>query len=163
LFHKLITCWVLAATALVGTPLLSSAAQAPPNEKGMAPLQYLVGNWSCDWKSQNNSGHEEQAFQPALDGAWLEEKELVAVNGRQTVSSIHYTGYDPRIKAYVHMGPDANGSYEVANSPDAVVWHSAEGGFIHHKVSDTRREMTETDRIGNKTVQLSMICVKAKP
>lgn len=126
----------------------------------MASLGYLVGSWHCDWKSQNDSGREEQVFQPALDGAWLEEKELVTVNGRQTVASIHYTGYDPKSKSYMHMGPDANGSYEVAHSPDAVFWRAADGTFIHHKVSDTQREMTETDRIGNKTVKLSMTCIK---
>lgn len=129
----------------------------------MASLQYLLGDWHCDWKSQNNSGSEEQVFQPALDGAWLEEKELVVTNGRQTVTSVHYTGYDPQIKSFVHMGPDANGSYEIAKSPDAEVWHSEEGMFVHRKISDTRREMSETDRIGNKTVQLSMICLKTKP
>lgn len=159
MFSKRIIGSLLAA-ALSGAPLLSAAAQAPPNEKQMVPLQYLVGTWHCDWKSQNGSGHEDQVFQPALDGAWLEEKELIDVNGRQTVASIHYTGYDPKSKSYVHMGPDANGSYEVAHSPDAVSWSAADGSFIHHKVSDTRREMTETDQVGTKTSRISMICVR---
>lgn len=161
MFRKLMT-GSLCAAVLFGAPLLSSAAQPPPNEKQMIPLQYLVGTWQCDWKSGDSSGREEQVFQPALDGAWLEEKELVVVNGRQDVVSIHYTGYDPRTKAYVHVGPDANGSYELAQSPDAEVWRSADGTFSHHKVSETQREMSEIDRIGKKTVTISMTCMKAK-
>lgn len=159
MFRKLIA-GSLCAAALSAAPLLSSAGQAAPNEKAMASLQYLVGTWHCDWQSGNNSGSEDQVFQPALGGAWLEEKELVGVNGRQTVASIHYTGYDPRIKAYVHMGPDANGSYEIAQSPDGDVWHGADGSFLHHKISDTQRRMSETDRVGNTTVHLSMSCQK---
>lgn len=170
-FHVVTTSWEvvlvrklvigsLLASALAAAPLLSSAEQTPPNETQMAPLRYLIGTWHCDWQSANKTGSEDQAFQPALGGAWLEEKELVNVNGSQTVASIHYTGYDPRSKAYMHIGPDANGSYEVAHSPDAETWQSGEGSFIHHKVSDTRRNMTETYRSGNKTVQLSMTCVK---
>lgn len=153
----------LFASALFAAPLLSSARQAPPNEKEMAPLQYLVGTWHCNWQSASNAGTEDQVFQPALDGAWLEEKELVVRNGRQTVASIHYTGYDPRSKAYMHIGPDANGSYEVAHSADSEVWHSGDGSFVHHKVSDSQRQMTETYHTGNATVRLSMTCVRANP
>lgn len=152
----------LFASALFVAPLLSSAAQAPPNEKEMAPLQYLVGTWHCDWQSGSKAGREDQVFQPALDGAWLEEKELVNVNGQQTVASIHYTGYDPRSKAYMHIGPDANGSYEVAHSPDSELWRSGDGSFVHHKISDNERKMMETYRSGNTTVRLSMMCMKAK-
>lgn len=157
--YKLVITSLL-TSALFAAPLVSSAAQSAPNAKQMAPLQYLVGTWHCDWKSQNRAGSEDQVFQPALDGAWLEEKELVNVNGLQTVASIHYTGYDPRSKSYMHMGPDANGSYEVAHSPDAEVWQSADGSFVHHKVSDTQRTMTETYQSGNGTTSLSMTCVK---
>lgn len=152
----------LFASALFAVPLLSFAGQAPRNEKQMAHLQYLVGTWHCDWQSGNNHGSEDQIFQPALDGAWLEEKEVVNMNGRQTVASIHYTGYDPRSKAYIHLGPDANGSYEVAHSPDSEVWDSVGGSFVHHKISDTKRKMTETYRSGNTRVRLSMVCTKTQ-
>jgi hypothetical protein len=152
----------LFACGLFAAPLFSSASQSAPNAKQMAALQYLIGTWHCDWKSQNRTGSEEQVFRPALDGAWLEEKEIVQVNGEQTLASIHYTGYDPRSNFYVHIGPDANGSYEVAHSPDAEIWHSADGSFVHHKVSDTQRNMTESYRSGNTTVQLSMSCMKTR-
>lgn len=159
--RKLVT-GCLFASAVFAAPLVSFAGQAAPNEKQMAPLQYLVGTWHCDWQSGSKSGSEDQVFQPALGGAWLEEKELVSVNGRQTVASIHYTGYDPRTRVFMHMGPDANGSYEVAHSPDSEIWNGADGSFVHHKISDSERKMNETYRSGNATVRLSMTCVKAK-
>ncbi|HET7815105.1 MAG TPA: DUF1579 family protein [Candidatus Baltobacteraceae bacterium] len=127
----------------------------------MATLQYLVGTWHCDWQSGSKSGSEDQVFKPALGGAWLEEEEVINSNGRQSVASIHYTGYDPHSKAFIHMGPDANGSYEVAHSPDSVTWLSVGGSFVHHKVSDTERKMTETYGSGAAAVQLSMTCLKA--
>jgi len=161
LIRKLVTGSLL-ASALIAAPALSYAAQSAPNEKQMASLQYLVGTWHCDWKSEKKTGSEDQVFEPALNGAWLEEKELVTVNGTQTVASIHYTGYDPRTNVYMHMGPDANGSYEVAHSQDAQLWQSADGSFVHHKVSNTQRTMTETYKSGNKTVQLSMTCSKTQ-
>lgn len=150
----------LFASALFAAPLLSSAGQLRANEKEMAPLQYLVGTWHCDWQSGSKSGSEDQIFQTALDGAWLEEQEVVSVNGRQTVKSIHYTGYDPRDKAYIHIGPDANGSYEIAHSRDSEVWQSTDGSFVHQKISDSQRKMTETYGSGNAIVQLSMTCAK---
>lgn len=153
----------LFAAVLSAAPLLSSADQAPANQKQMASLQYLLGTWHCDWQSGNTSGSEDQVFQTALDGAWLEEKELVDVNGRQTVASIHYTGYDPRTKFYIHMGPDANGSYEVAQSVDSDIWHGADGSFVHTKISDTERKMSETVRNGKRTEQLTMSCAKTTP
>lgn len=159
LVRKLVVSALL-ASALFAAPLLAAAGQLPANEKEMAPLQYLVGTWHCDWQSGDKSGSEEQIFQTALDGAWLEEQEVVNVNGGQTVVSIHYTGYDPRAKTYIHMGPDANGSYEIAHSPDSEVWQSTDGSFVHRKVSDSQRKMTETYGSGKATVQLSMTCTK---
>lgn len=159
LIRKLIASSVF-VTALSAAPLLASAGQPAANEKQMASLQYLIGSWHCDWQSGEKSGSEDQVFQPALDGAWLEEKELITVNGRRTVASIHYTGFDPRTNVYMHMGPDANGSYEAAQSPDSENWKSSDGSFVHHKVSGTQRTMTETYRSGNTTVVLSMRCAK---
>jgi hypothetical protein len=122
----------------------------------MAPLQYLIGTWNCDWQSGGKSGSEQQVFEPAFDGTWLEEKEVVSVEGRAFVRSIHYTGYDPATKTFVHVGPDADGTFELAQSPDTVNWHSGDGSFVHRKVSDTQRTMSETD--SGQTV--SMSCTK---
>lgn len=147
-------------TLLVGV-LFAATIAAAPNDLKMAPLQYLVGTWHCTWQSGSSSGNLDQVFTPVLGGAWLEEKELATIRGRQTVTSIHYTGFDPHAKEYVHVGPDADGSYEIAHSVDAEVWTNADGTFVHHRVSDDERTMSETARVAGKTVQNTMRCTKA--
>lgn len=143
----------------------ATAAATPPNAAQMAPLQYLIGTWHCTWTSGTQSGSEDQIFETALDGAWLQEKEVVAGrNGRPTVLSIHYTGYDPATKSYMHVGPDADGTYEIAQSPDASLWRNpgTANVFTHTKISDTQRTMAETDRSNGKTVNITMTCNKAQ-
>ena len=151
----------LLSGAISFSPLASLANEAPPNHDQMVTLQYLVGTWHCTWQSGGKSGSLDQVFAPALDGAWLEEKEIVNVGGRATVTSVHYTGYDPRLKKYVHVGPDADGSYEVAQSPDGDEWSNADGTFVHHKISNDRRTMTDNARVNGKLVQSSMTCTRA--
>ena len=148
-------------TLLFGVLLAATTAGAP-NDSKMAPLQYVVGTWHCTWQAGGSSGSLDQVFAPALGGAWLEEKELVNAGGGQTLTSLHYTGYDPRAKEYVHVGPDADGSYEIAHSADAEVWTNADGRFIHHRVSADERTMSETASVGGKMVQSSMRCTRAK-
>ena len=121
----------------------SLIAASPPNAKQMAQLNYLVGTWHCQWSDGKNSGKEDQVFSLALDGAWLEEKEIVTVNGQPKVTTDHFTGYDPQKHKYMHLGPDATGSYEIAESLDTNVWTSTDGKFLHTKVSDTERTMSE--------------------
>jgi hypothetical protein len=140
---------------------LAATMAAAPNDAQMAPLQYLVGTWNCTWHSGGHSGTLDQIFSPALGGAWLEEKEVVTAGGRQTVTSLHYTGYDPQTKEYVHVGPDADGSYEIAHSPDAQVWNNADGTFVHRRVTGDERTMSETARLGRKTVHSVMTCKRA--
>ena len=152
---------ILFAAAVSAAPGVSLAAQPPANAQQMAPLQYLIGTWHCTWKSGSRSGNEDQVFTPALDGAWLEEKEIVSKGGELFVISDHYTGYDPRMKKYVHVGPDADGSYELAQSPDGDVWSSTDGNFIHKKISDVERTMTETAGTGDNAPRVSMTCSKA--
>lgn len=158
--HKLLFA-VLFSGAISLSPLPSLAGPAAPNNVHMAPLQYLIGTWNCTWQSGGKSGTLDQVFTPALDGAWLEEKEIVTIGGRQTVTSLHYTGYDPRLKKYVHVGPDADGSYEIAESADGNEWSNADGTFVHHKVSNDRRTMTDNARIGGTITQSSMTCARA--
>lgn len=143
--------------AVLTAPFPALAAQPPVNAGQMAPLQYLVGTWHCTWQSGSQSGSEDQIFTPALDGAWLEEREVVSSGGVPVVATIHYTGYDPHLKEYVHVGPDADGSYELAHSPDGDAWISTDGNFVHKKVSDVERTMTET----SGTARVTMTCAKA--
>jgi hypothetical protein len=59
--------------------------------------------------------------------------------GEPMIRSIHYTGFDPKKKAYVHLGPNANGSYEIAQSADTEVWHAVPegpGALTHPKLRD---------------------------
>ena len=153
---KLIPASVIAG-ALVLAPLNSHAAGASDNQTKMAPLHYLLGTWHCHWQSGTQSEDEDQVFESTFGGAWLAEKEIVDVDGQSFVRSLHYTGYDPQLNVYVHVGPDANGNYELAKSPDLVTWTSTDGDFIHHKVSDTERRMNENDG-GN---HVSMKCLKS--
>jgi opacity protein-like surface antigen len=154
----------VAAAIFASLPLISQAATQPPNAQQMAPLQYLVGTWHCTWTAGKDTGAEDQVFESALYGAWLQEKEVVVnASGQSVVQSIHYTGYDPENASYMHVGPDASGAYEIARSPDGNVWHDANGGgaFVHTKVSDTQRTMSEEYQSGGKSVKLVMTCTKA--
>jgi hypothetical protein len=151
-----------AAAAMVAAPLAAQAA-TPPNAAQMAPLQYPLGTWHCTWTDGTNTGAEDQVFEAALDGAWLQEKEVVTgAGGQPLVQSVHYTGYDPKLKSFVHVGPDADGTYEIALSPDGNLWHdgSSSGSFVHEKLSDTLRSMTDSFRSGGRTVSLKMSCRK---
>ena len=83
-------------------------------------------------------------------------------SGEPIVQSIHYTGYDPQHKRYMHVGPDADGTYEIAESPDTNTWSNpgTNNVFIHTKISDTERTLSETDHVNGKTVTLTMTCNK---
>jgi hypothetical protein len=163
---RTLTAFSAAAAIFLATPLLSSAATVPPNAQQMAPLQYLLGTWHCTWTAGEKTGAEDQIFESALYGAWLQEKEVVVdAAGQPVVQSIHYTGYDPQNRSYMHVGPDASGAYEVARSADMNVWHEADGSgaFVHTKISDTERKMTESYQAGGKSVAIVMSCKKAQP
>jgi hypothetical protein len=159
MFCKLIAASSIAAT-LALAPLMSQADPAPTNHKEMAKLQYLVGTWHCRWQMGDHSGTQDQIFTPALNGAWLEEQEIVTIDGRPTVNTIHYTGWDPQTKTYVHVGPDADGTYELAQSPDSDTWNSTDGTLIHHRISDSERELSETG-IGPTAPTVRMSCLKS--
>jgi hypothetical protein len=149
-----------AAALFCGLPLASPAA-TPANAAQMAPLAYLLGTWHCTWTAGKDSGSEDQVFETALDGAWLQEKEVVTDrNGKPVVQSIHYTGFDPATKMFMHLGPDADGTYEVASSADANLWKSSDGSFVHTKVSNTQRTMVEADN--GAPTPVTMSCKKAQ-
>lgn len=161
MFRKLIAISLL-ASELALVPMASFAGQ-PAVAPEMAPLSYLVGTWHCRWQSGNASGRQDQVFRSVLGGTWLEEEELVGDSASPAVQSIHYTGYDPRTKMYVHVGPNLGGSYEIAQSIDGDTWTSTDGTLVHHKISDTRREMVETGPAGSAGPRVSMTCVKSAP
>ena len=152
-----------AAVIFLSVPALSQAAAR--NARQMAPLQYLIGTWHCSWVSGSNTGSEDQVFETALGGAWLAEKEIVLDRaGKPVVATIHYTGYDPKTGNYMHVGPDADGTFELAQSADAHMWSNPieKTAFVHTKISDTKRTMVEKDRINGKPVTFAMTCTKAE-
>jgi hypothetical protein len=141
----------------------SPAATLAPNAKEMAPLHYLIGTWHC---SGAGIPAEDQVFEEALGGAWLQEKEVVTgSDGQPKTVSIHYTGYDPATAHFMHVGPDVDGSYELASSVDGDVWHDsndASSTFTHTKVSDTARTMRLNFMDKGKPASLLMTCKKAQ-
>jgi hypothetical protein len=159
----LIVISAVSAILLNVTPF-ASAATLPPNAKQMAALHYLIGTWHCTWPSNGKVGSEEQIFEEALGGAWLQEKEVVTgADGRPATMSIHYTGYDPAKGRYMHVGPDADGSYELASSADMNAWEDASDAtstFVHTKVSDTQRTMKLSYQDAGKPMSLLMACTK---
>ena len=156
----------LLLAAAIAVPIATSAASPAPNAKEMAPLQYLVGTWHCEWTTGDASGSEDQVLTSVMNGAWLQEAEVVHdAQGNSFVHSIHFTGYDPQKKKFVHVGPDADGTFVTAESDDSNAWHElapATGStFYHTKISDTERHESETFEDGNgKTVHYRMVCKK---
>lgn len=142
--------------SLIAGLLFLATIAAAPNQSQMARLQYFVGTWHCTWHAGTHSGTIDQVFTPALGGAWIAEQESVSIDGRSKVLSLHYTGYDAAAKEYVHVGPDADGSYEIAHSIDGDTWTNAEGRFVFHRVSQDERTMTATGPDGKELE--SMAC-----
>jgi hypothetical protein len=135
-----------AAAVLLAVPANARAATASPNA-AMEQLAYLAGNWNCAWTAGKYAGKVDLEFVSVLGGAWLQETELVpAANGQPRARSMHFTGYDPVAKRWNHVGPNADGTFDVATSADASAWDtvlpSPGEGLTLAKVSDT--EFTET-------------------
>jgi hypothetical protein len=145
---------------------LAPAATLPPNATQMEALHYLIGTWHCTWPSKKGVQSEDQIFESALGGAWLAEKEVMTgADGQPVVASVHYTGYDPATGRFMHVGPDADGTYEIAQSEDGNVWHDvndANATFVHTKVSDTSRTMVQHYQAGGKPMTFFMTCKKTE-
>jgi hypothetical protein len=119
-----------ASIALAGVLLLlglTSVARAdgPPNAAKMQELNDLVGTWNCSWHAGAASGEILSTFTPVMNGAWIQQTETVkGKDGNSVVTTMHYSGYDPSLKMFVHMGPNADGTYEVAYSKDFRIFHN---------------------------------------
>ncbi len=156
-----------AASALfLNVSSLAPAAALPPNATQMEGLHYLIGTWHCTWPSKKGVQSEEQIFESALDGAWLAEKEIVTGgDGQPVVASVHYTGYDPANGRFMHVGPDADGTYEIAQSEDGHTWHGVNDSsatFVHTKLSDSSRTMELHYQAGGKPMTFLMTCKKVE-
>ena len=155
---------VLCAAAAIFAAQAIPASAAP--DAHMQPLQYLLGTWHCNWTAGGQTGSVDQTFSSVMNGVWVEERETTtAPNGQVVLNSIHYTGWDPARKAYVHSGPDADGSYQLYRSPDLHEWRNALGAgapFYLTRDSDTQQtESTTINAVGGQSVEWKQTCTKA--
>ncbi|MGR4064122.1 MAG: hypothetical protein ACLQPV_01580 [Vulcanimicrobiaceae bacterium] len=118
--HTILTLILAAGAGLAFAP--APAAAAPPNAAEMSKLAFFAGTWDCRWSAGAQSGALVATFTPVMDGAWLEETEAVTMGDRSIVQTMHFTGFDPATKHWIHGGPNADGTYEVAQSDDLATW-----------------------------------------
>ena len=150
----------LSVLTFTATPALA----APPNSAQMAKLANWIGTWDCNWTAGASSGALVATFTPVMDGAWLEETEAVESGGKTVVQTMHFTGYDPSSKHWIHAGPNSDGTYEVAQSDDLAVWKNlfpvgaGEGKLV--RPSDTEYIISEDYQQGGKTETYVNDCKK---
>ena len=137
-----------AALLAIAPGAASAAAPAPRNAEQMKALDYLIGTWNCSFSAGGQSGTNISTFTPVMNGAWLQETEAVRTkSGGLYITTMHYTGYDPDEKRYMHVGPDANGGYEVAYTTDFQTFHTllpaGQEDATFTKVSDTEFSLRE--------------------
>jgi hypothetical protein len=119
------TSIALAAVLLLLGLTSVARADAPPNAAKMQVLNHLVGTWNCSWHAGTASGEILSTFTPVMNGAWIQQTESTKdKNGNPVITTMHYSGYDPSLKMFVHMGPNADGTYEVAYSKDFRIFHN---------------------------------------
>jgi hypothetical protein len=142
------------------------ALAAPPNAAQMTRIANMVGTWDCKWKAGPSSGSLIATFTPVMNGAWLEETEAVESGGKTVVQTMHFTGYDPSTKHWIHGGPNADGTYEVAQSDDLATWKNLfpidAGGGRLARPSDTEYVLSEDFKQNGKTLTYVNDCNKRK-
>ncbi|HTA37625.1 MAG TPA: hypothetical protein VK760_01045 [Candidatus Acidoferrales bacterium] len=154
------------ALAAVSALALSStrAVAAPPNAPQMQKIAYMIGKWDCKWTAGPSSGTLVATFTPVMNGAWLQETEAVESGGKALVQTTHFTGYDPATKHWMHLGPNSDGTYEVAQSEDLSVWKTllpagASDGKLE-RPSDTEYIISEQFQQDGKTLTYANDCKK---
>jgi hypothetical protein len=155
-----------AALAALSALALSSApaVAAPPNASQMATIAGMIGTWDCAWTAGPSSGTLIATFTPVMEGAWLQETEAVEKDGKTIIQTMHYTGYDPSAKRWIHAGPNNDGTYEVAQSDDFATWKNvlpvAAGGGKLARPSDTEYILSEDFKQDGKTETYVNDCKK---
>jgi len=154
------------ALAAVSALALSStrAVAAPPNAPQMAKIAFMIGTWDCKWTAGPSTGTLVATFTPVMNGAWLQETEAAESGGKTVVQTMHYTGYDPSSNHWIHAGPNADGTYEVAQSDDLATWKTLfpAGAGVGKLVrpSDTEYIISEDFQQNGKTLTYSNDCKK---
>jgi hypothetical protein len=154
------------ALATLLTPL-GANANTPPNAEKMKMVLSFVGDWNCTWHAGPNSGTLLSTFTPVMGGSWVQETETVkAPDGSSMVQTMHFTGYDPTSKMYMHMGPNEDGTYEVARSSDFHLFYNIhpEGmtaAATFTRVSDSEFTLSEPFTQGGQKMVYAEKCIKA--
>lgn len=175
-----------AAIALVSL-IAPSAAMAQvestpiplPAKPNLAPLQFLVGTWSCSTKSSRRPSAYSSTSTFTMDpsGWWLNER-TVTPGPRwfphATTVYDKYT-YDSSAKRWADVTYGDLGAYGLATSPgmngNTMVWHneafspgngiSAQSDITMTKVSPTKTTATSWFRESRgRRVNVSMTCMK---
>jgi hypothetical protein len=159
------TLATITLTALSAAALSSArAVAAPPNASQMTKIAYMIGTWDCKWKAGPSTGTLVATFTPVMDGAWLQETEAVENGGKTVVQTMHYTGYDPSSNHWIHAGPNADGTYEVAQSDDLATWKNllpaGAGEGKLSRPSDTEYIISEDFQQDGKTLTYVNDCKK---
>src|ERR1700757_4986716 len=96
---------IIALGAMLFVGFTSSVrAEGPPNAEKMQELSDLVGSWNCTWHAGPASGEILSTFTPVMNGAWIQQTETVkGKDGTPVITTMHYSGYDPSLKMFVHM------------------------------------------------------------
>ena len=99
-----------------------------------------------------------------LNGAWLQETETVESARGPVVTTMHFTGYDTQAKRWMHLGPDADGGYAVAQSGDGETWHNllpvAGSDATFRKLSSTAFSLSEEFTRDGKALTYAETCKK---
>jgi hypothetical protein len=160
--HMLLTAAAFAVVLLV-QPLMPHADASPASEK-MKALSFLIGSWNCSWHAGPQSGEKLSTFTPVMGGSWLQQTESVkAPNGSMVIQTMHYSGYDPSSGEYMHVGPNADGTYEVAHSKDFRTFsnvHPAGDDATFTKLSDTEVTLSEPFTQGGQKFVYEEKCIK---
>jgi len=154
------------AALLAVAPVAASAAPAPRNAEQMRALDYLIGTWNCSFSAGGQSGTNVSTFTSVMNGAWLQETESVRTkSGGLYVTTMHFTGYDPDEKRYMHVGPNADGTYEVAYTTDFATFHTVlpagQEDATFTKVSNTEFSLREPFMQNGKRFVYLNTCEKA--
>jgi hypothetical protein len=160
--HLLLSAAAL-AVALLAQPLIPRADASPAGDK-MKALSFLIGSWDCTWHAGPQSGEKLSTFTPVMGGSWLQQTESVkAPNGTMVVQTMHFSGYDPSSGEYMHVGPNADGTYEVARSKDFRTFsnvHPAGDDATLKQISETEWSLSEPFTQGGQKFVYEEKCIK---
>ena len=145
-------------------PSIAPAAESPPNAAQMLKLRWVLGRWDCTWNAGSDSGSVKLSFEEVMNGSWIRETESRPTpSGAFRDTAMHYTGYDPAQKKWRHLGPNADGTYDIAESADARTWHDPTGyALVLEKRSETEFTESATFVQQGQTINYLQTCKRSQ-